>query len=153
MNRKNILKQHIGYWLNRLRTCVHYRFEGLLAEFEISVPAWNIMIAVYDGSAKSINELAHYIEIDKAAVSRTVEKLVLNNILTHKEGADRRSGVIELTPKGIKLVPKLIQAAEENEQHFFGFLPKEEILALQKTMQTIFAKKTNIKFEGFLNEK
>lgn len=148
--KKKILKQHIGYWLNRLRSAVHYRFEERLAQYEVSVPAWCIMASVYDDSAHSINELADYIEIDKAAVSRLVEKLVQKGLLLHEAGKDRRSGSIRLTPIGQALVPKLIKEAEQNEMEFFGHLSEKQQQNLQNIFNEILTKSSSVKSEGWL---
>ncbi|MGE4350098.1 MAG: MarR family winged helix-turn-helix transcriptional regulator [Candidatus Berkiella sp.] len=148
--KKKILKQHIGYWLNRLRSAVHYRFEERLATYGVSVPAWCIMTSVYDDSAHSINELAEYIEIDKAAVSRLVDKLVHKGLLLHEPGKDRRSGNIRLTAEGQLLVPKLIKEAEENEKEFFGYLSVQQQKSLQTIFNEILTKTSSVKSEGWL---
>jgi DNA-binding MarR family transcriptional regulator len=149
----NHLKQHIGYWLNRLRNAVHQSFESRLAKYEISVASWVIMVAIYDKQANSINTLAQYIDIDKATISRVAEKLVVRKLLVHKEGKDRRSGIIELTPKGKALVPKLIKEAEQNELQFFGNLSKRQTEQLRATMHTIVSNIPSINVDGWLLNK
>lgn len=149
----NTLKTHIGYWLSRLRTHVHQTFEGRLATYNISVPAWCIMVAIYDQQASSIGELAEYIEVDKGTISRVVEKLVVENRLLHKPGKDRRSGKIELTDESKKLVPKLIKEAKKNEEQFFGHLTENEEIQFRQIMKKIIANIPGMTLDGWLLNK
>ncbi len=153
MNSNNTLKIHIGYWLSRLRAKVHQAFEDRLASYNVSVPAWCIMVAIYDQKASSISELANYIEVDKASISRVVEKLVAENLLNHKPGKDRRSGIIELSSKAEKLVPKLIEEAKQNELTFFGHLSSTEINQLRHIMKSIIANIPDMSLDGWLLDK
>jgi DNA-binding MarR family transcriptional regulator len=147
----NNLKQHIGYWINRLRMVIHQSFEARLASYDITIASWCILVAIYDKQASSINELAQYIEVDKASISRVTERLVLRGLLLHRQGKDRRSGVIELTSEGEELVPKLLSEAEQNEAQFFGHLSEAEKKQLYGVMCRIFAKVPGIRMDGFLN--
>lgn len=134
---KNVLRQHIGYWLNRLRQKVHVGFEGRLEEYDISIAMWRILICVYDGSAQSVNGLAKYTEIDKASISRVVGKLVKKGLLSHDPGMDLRSGIITITDQGKALVPHLINAVKENERYFFGKLDETEKATLLRLLQKL----------------
>jgi DNA-binding MarR family transcriptional regulator len=74
----NNLKQHIGYWLNRLRSAVHQAFEKRLDAYAITIAQWCVLIALYDERADSVNGLAKYIEIDKASISRDFNAIESN---------------------------------------------------------------------------
>lgn len=138
---RHVLREHLGYWINKLRQRVHLRFEERLSAHDITIAAWCVLVSVYDDSARSINELSRYIEVDKASVSRLVDKLEKRGLLTHQEGEDKRSGVIALTAKGRKLVPLLIEEAEDNERQFFAMLSKEQMASLRKTIDIILNQK------------
>lgn len=147
---KQMLKQQLGYWLNRSRQCVHTAIEARLAQYDITVASWSVLISVYDGSASSVNKLAKYIEVDKASISRVVEKLVVRGLLTHKAGPNRRSGTIALTPEGTALVPQLISTVKENDLYFFGELSEEDKVAFQRILRTILSRSSSIKLEGWV---
>lgn len=135
------LKDDIGYWLGRLRMQVHQGFEEKLSAYDISPAQWCIMLTLYNGELSSVTELSKFIEVDKGAISRVVDKLLARELVTHAQGGDRRSGYLQLTPKARALVPKLIEAAEENERQFFGHLTASETeqfrLILHKVMKSI----------------
>lgn len=147
----NTLKSHIGYWLNRLRTEVHHRFEEQLSKHDISIAAWCILVTIYDKKQSAINQLANYIQVDKASISRLVDKLVTKNLLIHKQGKDRRSGIIELTESGKALVPKLIKEAEENELVFFKHLTEKDKSDLKRILTKTLANLPGVTLEGWLS--
>lgn len=148
----NHLKQHIGYWLNRLRYHVHQGFEAKIARHNVSIAGWCILIALYDKRAHSINELSQYIEVDKASISRVVEKLVLAGWVSHGPGKDRRSGLIELTAAGYDLVPKLLKEANNNEEQFFSRLNQKEKDQLRSILGKVLEGIPGIKIEGWLDD-
>lgn len=136
-----ILKQHVGYWINKLRQRVHFQFEERIAAYGVSIAAWCVLVSLFDGSASSINELAKYIEVDKSSISRLVEKLVQRGLVTHKQGDDKRSGVVALTEEGKKLVPLLIREAEENEKQFFSMLSEGQLKQFRTILDIILQEK------------
>lgn len=146
------LKDHIGYWLSRLRMEVHTTFERRLESHDISVAQWCILLSVYQDDGYSITSLSQYIEIDRASISRVVDRLVAKNLVIHQEGKDRRSGRIELTEEGTNLVPRLIQEAEDNEAQFFGHLSAQEKADLRHIWIKIFKTIPTITLSGWLDE-
>lgn len=106
---------------------VHQAFEQRLASHGVTVAQWCILVSLYDRQATSVLELSRYIEVDKAAISRVVADLVEGGLVAHLAGKDRRSGHVELTPRGKKVVPLLIHEAEQNEATLFGHLTEKEL--------------------------
>ncbi len=148
--KKHNLKNDIGYWLNRLRMQVHQGFEVRLEEYDITIAQWCILLALYNEDASSITELSKFIEVDKASVSRVVERLLSKDLVTHNQGTDRRSGHIQLTMGGRDLVPHLIQAADENEQQYFGCLTLAEREQFRQLFHKLFLNLPSIQRSGWL---
>lgn len=147
---QNILKQHMGYWLNRLRHEVHHSFEERLKEYDVTVASWCILVALYDGAVESVNGLAEYIEVDKATISRVVHRLIQRDLVEQRSGKDRRSGHLLLTSKGKDLIPLLIQQAEDNEKQFFGHLTQKQQESLKEILGSTLTRIPGIKVEGWL---
>ncbi len=129
---------------------VHQSFERRLNNYGVTPAQWCILIALYDEQASSISTLSEYIEVDKASISRVVERLDLMQLITHLPGKDRRSGIITLTVKGKKLVPHLLQEAETNENQFFGHLIDHETTQLQHILRKILITIPSITRDGWL---
>lgn len=145
------LKQHIGYWLNRLRTHVHQAFEQRLKSYDVTVAQWCVLVTLYDNKAESVKELSDYIEIDKASISRVIDRLVTKKLVKHTRGKDRRSGHIELTKEAKQLVPQLIREAEENEHKFFRLLTDSEAKHFKNILKKILSNIPSIAVEEWLN--
>lgn len=141
MKQSNILKQHLGYWVNRLRNVVHYAFEDRLSHYGVGVAEWSILVSICDGSACSVNDIASYMEIDKGSVSRVTEKLIQKGlILFLKNENDNRLKILNLTEKGKKLICKLEKEAQENDVTFFGCLSSLEIEQMQHIIYKVLQK-------------
>lgn len=151
--KKHDLKDDIGYWLNRLRMQVHQGFEARLDAYDVTIAQWCILLALYNKSATSITELSKFIEVDKASISRVVDRLFSKDLILHQPGEDRRSGHIVLTLKGQELIPQLIQAAEENEKQFFSCLTLEEQKQLRELFYKLFLNLPSIQVSGWLLQK
>jgi DNA-binding MarR family transcriptional regulator len=149
--KKHDLKDDIGYWLNRLRMQVHQGFEARLEAYNVTIAQWCILLTLYNEEAASITELSKFIEVDKASVSRVVDRLLSKEWVIHRQGADRRSGHIQLTLEGRDLVPHLIQEAKENEQQFFGGLTPEESEQLRQIFHKLFLNLPSIQRSGWLS--
>lgn len=143
------LKDDIGYWFNRIRMQVHASFEKKLAEKNITIPQWCVLVSIYNQDAENVSELAKFIEIDKGAISRTVNQLVNSGYLEEKEGKDRRSSQLKLTYKGKLITPKLVDCANQNEIEFFQYLNKEDKNALKEIFKKI-AEHCGIVQDGWL---
>jgi DNA-binding MarR family transcriptional regulator len=129
---------------------VHQSFESRLETYDVTIAQWCILLALYNESAASITELSKFIEVDKASVSRVVDRLLTKELVTHKAGNDRRSGHVQLTSKGRELIPILIQAATENDQQFFGCLTTKESEKLRQLFHKLFLNLPSIHMSGWL---
>jgi DNA-binding MarR family transcriptional regulator len=134
---KHSLQDDIGYWLSRLRIKVHSSFLAKLAKHNIAIPEWRILISLYNKDASNIVELADFIEVDKGAVSRVLDKMELNGLVARQPGKDRRSSIVILTKKGERLTPKLAQLAELNEKEFFSGLSEVEKKQLKAILKKL----------------
>jgi len=121
------LRDHTGYWLNRLRITVHTAFEQALAKHDVTVAQWSALIALHHGDATTPLGLAEFIDIDPGAATRLVDRLVTKGLLTRdSDPDDRRSVRLSLTEKARVLTPLLAAAADANDAAFFGVLAPEE---------------------------
>ena len=137
MKYKHSLHDDIGYWLSRLRMKVHSAFLAKLATENITILEWRVLIALYNNDASNIVQLANFIEVDKGAVSRVLDKLESMDLVARKAGKDRRSISVYLSKKGEALTPKLAQLAELNEKEFFCCLNEREKRQLKSVLKKL----------------
>ncbi|MEU6670075.1 MarR family transcriptional regulator [Streptomyces sp. NPDC046727] len=121
------LRDHLGYWLRRLSDEVHGRFERELAEHDVTVSQWAVLITLYRGDATTTREVARYMGIDAGAVSRLVDRLAAKGLTTRQpDPASRRTVRLTLTDAGRDLAPKLAELADRNDAHFFAALEPDQ---------------------------
>ncbi|MFG2334652.1 MarR family winged helix-turn-helix transcriptional regulator [Streptomyces sp. NPDC048604] len=117
------LRDHLGYWLRRLSDEVHGRFERELAQHDVTVSQWAVLITVHRGDATTTREVARYMDIDAGAVSRLVDRLAAKGLMTREpDPASRRTLRLALTDTGRDLAPRLAEIADRNDAHFFAGL-------------------------------
>jgi DNA-binding MarR family transcriptional regulator len=138
MTSTNGLRDHLGYWLRRLSNEVHGRFERELADHDVTVAQWMVLVTVHRRDAVTTRDVARYIAIDAGAVSRLVDRLVAKGLMTREpDPASRRSLLLALTPEGEALTPRLVEIADRNELHFFGALDPAERERLQSWIREL----------------
>jgi DNA-binding MarR family transcriptional regulator len=116
---------------------VHSGFLAKLATENIAILEWRVLIALYNNDASNIVQLANFIEVDKGAVSRVLDKLETMNLVARKAGKDRRSIIVYLSKKGEELTPKLARLAEINEKEFFSCLNDIEKKQLKSVLKKL----------------
>lgn len=132
------LRDHVGYWLRRLSDEVHLSFERKLADQGVTVAQWNVLVTIYRAEAETVGDIAKFIEVDVAAVSRVVDRLSEKRLVERTvDPGSRRRMPLKLTTAGRKLVPTLIAIADENDDAYFGALSTErrgELVTLSRSL-------------------
>lgn len=136
-NKISKLHDHLGFWLGRIAHEVHSNFVDKLTKAGITIPEWCVLIALFHDETTTPALIAKQVGIDRAAISRTVEKLVQRKLIERKIGDDRRYTPLLLTPAAKKIVPKLAELADENEAAFFTMLSEKEKETLKNILYTI----------------
>lgn len=135
------LKSHIGYHLRMTSNAVSLSFAKKLLSLDVTVAEWVILREMFsDQKNTSPSTVAELTGLTRGAVSKLIERLLKKNLVTRTEDkTDRRYQEIKLTAKAIKLVPKLSQIADENDDYFFNVLTQAE----KKTLTNILLKLNN----------
>lgn len=132
------LHDHLGYWLRRLSDQVHTSFERRLAAHDVTVAQWNVLVTIYHDEARTTSDVARYVSIDIAAVSRVVDRLVAKGLVVRvPDPMSRRRQVLVLTQRASTLVPILIAEADGNEEEFFGDLPATQRSSLSAQLAAL----------------
>jgi DNA-binding MarR family transcriptional regulator len=134
-DRPSGLRDHTGYWLNRLRGVVHARFEAVLAEYGVTVAQWSVLITVYREDAVTPLEIARFVDVDPGSLTRLLDRMEDKDLIRRLPvDGDRRSIRIALTPRAAALAPRLAALADANDAQFFDALPAEEAHAFRTTL-------------------
>lgn len=132
------LKSHLGYHLRVVSNAVSHSFARKLAAGDVTVAEWVILREMYAGDEKtSPSVVAELTGLTRGAVSKLIDRLLRKGLVTRTESAgDRRYQEIKLSASAIRLVPKLANIADENDEIFFSVLSRSE----RKDLMSILVK-------------
>lgn len=132
------LEDHLGFWLRFVSNHVSGGFRERIAEHDVTVAEWVVLRTLFTTSPLKLNELSERVGVDTGAISRLVDKLIKKKLITRKMvSRDRRSVAITLTDVGEKLVPKLAQLADQNDEFYFSKISKSDRAELKRILQKL----------------
>jgi DNA-binding MarR family transcriptional regulator len=109
---------------NRVSQSIGRLFES---RFNIRVPEWRILMALYAYDDLVFNEVVERTSMDKARVSRAQHRLVdLGLINSVDDPSDGRKVILSLTRKGERMCGDILPHAAEREAWYLGALNREE---------------------------
>lgn len=122
------LTDHIGFWLRLISNSVSQSFAQKLEATGVTVAEWVVLREMYSNHDEtSPSAVADLTGLTRGAVSKLISRLLEKGLVTRKEAAgDRRFQDIQLTAKAIRLIPKLAQLADRNDEEYFSGLSKTE---------------------------
>jgi DNA-binding MarR family transcriptional regulator len=87
----------------------------------------HVLLELEAAGGRSLRELQAAMETDKAALSRTVDCLVQDGLVTRKENPeDRRAVVIALTAAGRRKAAEINRYSDAKYRKLFGLIPARE---------------------------
>jgi len=136
----NPQQESLGFWIFRLNRAMFTEFSARLATLGVTGAEWTILSQLHRGLLTPV-DLANYMRIDRAAVTRFVHGLEQKGLVSRRPHAtDRRSTVLALTAKGKRLMPKLLEMANETNQSFLALLTEEQGRTLVKLLAELGAR-------------
>ena len=109
---------------NRVSQSIGRLFE---TQFNIQVPEWRILMALYAYDHLVFNEVVERTSMDKARVSRAQRRLVdLGLIDSVNDPTDGRKVILSLTRKGEKMCRDILPEAAKREAWYLAVLDEQE---------------------------
>jgi DNA-binding MarR family transcriptional regulator len=109
---------------NRISQSIGRLFE---TQFNIQMPEWRIMMALYAYDELVFNEVVERTSMDKARVSRGQRRLVdLGLIRSRHDPSDGRKVILSLTAKGEKMCTDILPLAARREAWYLAALDDHE---------------------------
>ena len=127
-----------GYWLQQAYLAISSDLQEQLDKYDVTVAQWPLLYCLYTDKAKTPAQLADRLHVDRAAVTRLLDRLEKKGFVLRKSAShDRRSLRITLTVRGRKIVPELARASAETNEKFQSGLGKKDIKLLNSLLQHI----------------
>lgn len=129
------LESHLGYLLRRISNAVSDEFARSLQSRRTSVAEWVLLRHLWDLGQATPGEMAEALTMTRGAISKIVDKLQSKNwIRSRIKPEDNRAQLLSLTGAGRRVVPKLAEIADRNDEKFFAVLDGDEKTALRNLL-------------------
>lgn len=132
------LQRSLGYRMTYVARLNERRFEGMIAEHDLSRLAWCVLCALEYEDLSRPSDIAEFIGVDRAAISRIIGQMEAKGLITRRlASGDARARAIEITALGRQRLAGGTAAAEDNAAHLRARLTAEEFEALDAIMDKL----------------
>jgi len=116
-----------GFWATQLAREMSEEFSKKLARQKMKMMDWAVLATLYRNEASRPAEIARQTCIEPSVITRVLNRLEKQKLLTRKhQGDDRRAVEIALTAKGRKTTKLLFELSMETNETFLAPLPESE---------------------------
>ncbi len=122
----------VGLQLTQTARTVSRAFDDALAGAGGSLPAWLVLLAMKTRNLASQRELAEAVGIREATLTHHLNAMeAAGLIIRHRDPANRRIHIVELTPAGDQMFVTLRAAAIDFDERLRGGISEQEISGLR----------------------
>ncbi|SDF19942.1 MarR family winged helix-turn-helix transcriptional regulator [Sporomusa acidovorans] len=111
----------------------------ILAEYGLYSSEWSIIVTIKETGPISQIALASYLNIEPAAISKTVVKLEEKGFVKRKSGIDKREKKVSLTEKALSQYAVWEKAINSHRQSILADLSDEKQHELYVMLESIYA--------------
>lgn len=94
---------------------------------------WTILKTIHDQGTMTQTALANYLNIEPAAISKTIRQLMKKNLIMRQSGEDKREKYIYLTPLAIEQYNEWFEVIAQNCRRVLEAVNVEEQKILMET--------------------
>jgi DNA-binding MarR family transcriptional regulator len=115
-------------------------FNQSLAEFDITIPMYRVLVALQDGHSRMLNQIAQTLDVEQSTLSRQITTMVKSGLVSRtRPDENGRIVQIEITAHGRDVVEKMIPVAQNLEMLAIGDCSAEEIEETKRVLRKIHA--------------
>jgi len=134
------LRSSTGYWVTRLARAFEADLEKRLAVHDVTRASWAVLSAIQHHGKTTPAALASFIGIDRAAITRHLDRLEKQELVQrHHSSTDRRQVNLKLTQRGLMLVSELAAESLATNAKFTAGLDQSEIDAVQVIIEKMLS--------------
>ena len=135
---KHETKDSIGYWLCRSARKLDKFFEAYLSDLNMTSNEFAILNSINCSESTTPSELVEFLNMDKGYITRQIVSLEKKGFVARKKSkTDRRSFFLELTAKGLAILPEMIECSHETNRQVKALLTVKEQKDLLKILMKI----------------
>jgi DNA-binding MarR family transcriptional regulator len=122
-------RDSVGYLVRRLFTVWMERFERALAQADLTLTQWVVLIQLRDGVVSTASDIAHDLRYDSGALTRLLDQLERRGFVRRRRSVqDRRLVELELTAAGRRTVEALLPVVVEQTNAALAPLDRREFV-------------------------
>ncbi|NTU89618.1 MAG: MarR family transcriptional regulator [Actinobacteria bacterium] len=122
--------------------------ERNLSDMNLGFPEQIILMYLAGRECTSQDQIATYFEIDKGAITKTMEKLEEKGMIIRQiDPANKRKKLVTLSPQAEEAIDKMVSAYQDWSQHVCAGISVEEMIQLERTL-AIMAENSSILING-----
>ena len=140
MTSRNSIKASTGYWVTRLARTMERDFEKRLEPLGVTRGAYALLSAIHQENKTRPAELATFLGIDGAAVTRHLDRIEKRGLIKRKPNPrDRRATDIELTAEGRRVVLEGQAGSMATNAKFTAGLTETEVNQFETVIRVMLA--------------
>lgn len=140
------LGRFLPYHINRTGVRLANAFGAELARYDLSVPMWRILAALWRDGERRATELMVDTSLEQSTLSRLLSAMEGRGLLTRRRSRDdARAVVVRLTAEGRRLTRELIPYALRNERIALRGFSADEIDTLLGMLARIYDNAADLK--------
>jgi len=141
LEKPHSLQSSTGYWVTRLARAFEADLDKRLAVHDVTRASWAVLSAIQHHGKTAPAAIASFIGIDRAAITRHVDRLEKRGLVQrHQCATDRRAVNIELTQKGQVLILELAAESMATNAKFTASLGQSENDTVQAILKKMLSK-------------
>ncbi len=139
MPQEFILKEFLPYLLNRAGVKIGLSFSRDIAPYDITLPMWRVLVALWQSGDQRLLELSALTSIDFSTLSRLLVGMQKKGLVVRKRsGVDARALSLSLTPHGRNLTEKIIPIACHYEKVAISGLGESDVKRLKRLLVKLY---------------
>ena len=128
---------------NRITRAFESRIES---RYGISVAEWRVLLSLFAASGLTAKQIHEQWAMDKMTVSRAVRRLEEDGrVQRHRHPEDGRSYVLVVTPRGMRLLKKILPTADARYREVLSCLTGRERAALERMLAKLLRHTSTLK--------
>jgi DNA-binding MarR family transcriptional regulator len=114
--RRELLAECACFDLRKATRAVSRMYDDFLRDAGLNITQFSLLRLIRTEKEVSVSTLGRYMVMDRTSITRALNPLERDNLVTIRPGADKRVRIVSLTAKGHRLVagaePKWVRAQE-----------------------------------------
>lgn len=132
-----IARECVAARLRIANRAVSKLYDRALRPHGIRISQLNILVVVSLFGQARQQDVCKALFMERSTVSRDVERMIANGWLDSSTGEDARTSVLQVTPKGRKLLEKVTPAWHEAQQRAIALFGQDQIAALGRIVSAL----------------